>query len=270
MSSFKVATVQLNSKPDVAHNMNVIYPFVQQAAARGVQLIGLPENFAFLGNNREMVNQAPWISETVMLRIAEWAREFGVYIIAGGFPVPAGDEKVYNRAALFDPNGDVIATYDKIHLFDVTISESESYRESAIMRPGEQSVTVCNVEGLAKIGLSICYDVRFPVLYRKMMNQGAELLSVTSAFTQTTGKAHWEVLLRARAIENTSYLMAPAQTGIHDKNLETYGHAMIIDPWGKVLADAGKEPGFITANIDLNYLNEIREKLPSLKHRVFE
>lgn len=268
MSSFIAAAIQLSSQPDLEYNFEQIQPMIEKAVSAGARFVGLPENFAFYGDDQEQLRQAGNISKRVNEQLPKWAQEFGIYILGGGYPVPAESKKVYNRSILVNPQGETVAFYNKIHLFDVTISESESYRESDMMKAGEKADLVYNAANLAKIGLSICYDVRFPELYRRMADDLVELITVPSAFTKITGEAHWEVLLRARAIENTAYLIAPAQTGTHGGKRKTYGHASIIDPWGRILAEAGEEPGVITAEIDLNYMNKVRENLPSLKHRV--
>ena len=267
MSSFKVAAIQLNSQPDAEHSLKKAYKWVAMAAGRGASLICLPENFAFLGNEREKLEHSDEISRRVEQQLPVWAREFGVFVLGGGYPVSAGNGKVFNRSSLVNPAGEFLASYDKIHLFDVEISEDETWRESATVQPGSHSATVCHAENLATIGFSICYDLRFPELYRMLVTKGAELITVPSAFTKPTGEAHWEILLRARAIENSCYVIAPAQTGKHGEKRQTYGHSLIIDPWGKVLADAGTETGFITADIELDYLSDVRKKLPSLRHR---
>ncbi|SMO66968.1 carbon-nitrogen hydrolase family protein [Gracilimonas mengyeensis] len=263
-----IAAIQLNSQPKLNQNLDQIYHFIKEAAEEGAKLVGLPENFAFYGDDEAMVSQASEISGQVEEKLPEWAQEFGVYILAGGYPVPAENGKVYNHAIMVNPEGETIASYNKMHLFDVSLSEDEKYGESDYTQAGKPEPVVVGTPDLPKMGLSICYDVRFPELYRKQAEAGAELLTVPSAFTQTTGSDHWEVLLRARAIENTAYLIAPAQTGTHGEYRKTFGHAMIIDPWGKVLADAGIMPGVITAEVDLDYLEDVRKKLPSLRHRV--
>ncbi|MEX0994767.1 MAG: carbon-nitrogen hydrolase family protein [Balneolaceae bacterium] len=268
MASFLAAAIQMNSQPDLDHNLDRARHLINQAADKGATLIGLPENFAFLGDEPERLRLAGEISEAVETALQSWSAEFGVHLLAGGYPVRAAKDKVFNRAVLVNPNGKFISRYDKIHLFDVELSEKESYRESEWVRPGELQPVVCNVPNLTKIGLSICYDVRFPELYRKLTELGARVLTVPSAFTRPTGEAHWEVLLRARAIENTAYVFAPAQTGKHGRKRTTYGYALIADPWGTVLADAGTEPGVALAEIDLGRLESIRKKLPSLSHRV--
>lgn len=268
MSHFKAAAIQLNSQPDLDQNLKAIHRRLGEASDSGVQLASLPENFAFFGDDREQLRLASTIAEKVDSLLPQWSKELGIWILAGGYPVPARDGKVYNRSVLFDPNGGRVATYNKIHLFDVTLSDTESYRESEIMVPGEPMPVVTEAQGLCRIGLSICYDLRFPELYRGMVDRGAELLAVPAAFTRTTGLAHWEPLLRARAIENTCWVIAPAQTGIHGKSRETHGHSMIISPWGEVVADGGREPGVITAEVNLDLLKDIRERVPSLNNRV--
>lgn len=268
MDSFKAAAVQLNSQPDLNRNMEQIYLRLKEAAEAGASFACLPENFAFFGNDREQLRQAKSISERVETSLSEWARELRLFVLAGGYPVPAGDGKVFNRTALFAPDGSVPATYHKIHLFDVTLSESEQYRESDIMQPGDAEAVVVNTDQLGRIGLSICYDLRFPELYRAMADQRVDVITVPAAFTKTTGEVHWEPLLRARAIENQCYVIAPAQTGAHGEKRETWGHSLIIDPWGEVLTNGGTEPGLITAEINPERISEVRRNLPSLQHRV--
>jgi deaminated glutathione amidase len=268
MSTLLVAAVQMNSQPDLVHNMNQAYDLIKNSAAKGAKFIALPENFAFLGDEKARLEQADTISDTVAGSLPEWAKEFNIYLLGGGYPVRADNGKVYNRAVLVNPDGKFVASYDKIHLFDVELSRTEQYRESDVVQGGARVAVIYDIEGLVRIGLSICYDVRFPELYRKLVDAGAELLWIPSAFTRPTGEAHWEILLRSRAIENSSYVIAPAQTGKHGEKRETYGHSLIVDPWGTILADAGTEPGFVIAEVDLDTLRDIRRKLPSLKHRV--
>lgn len=264
----KVSAIQLNSQPNLEQNMKAVFKSVKKAAKKGADLVALPENFAFMGDEEKRLEQAGAISETVERALAEWASEFEVYLLGGGYPVPTNDEKVYNRAVLINPKGEMIAVYNKMHLFDVELSMKETYRESDMVQAGGDIVVVDLPDFEIKAGLSICYDVRFPELYRQMAKEGAHVLFVPAAFTQPTGKAHWEILLRARAIENSAFVVAPAQTGKHGKKRKTYGHAMIIDPWGKVLSNAGEKPGMATAELDLETLKDIRRKLPALEHRV--
>jgi len=268
MKKIKAAAIQMNSQPDVNVSLNEVEERVREAAKNGAKLICLPENFAFLGDERGKLKQSAEISAQVEKRLPELAKQLGVTIIGGGYPAQAQNGKIYNRSIVISPEGKTVATYDKIHLFDVDISEEETWRESDTVQGGKQEAVVYKSDELPSIGLSICYDLRFPELYRKMTKQGAEILTVPSAFTRPTGEAHWEPLLRTRAIENSCYLVAAAQTGQHGEKRKTWGHSLIIDPWGKILANAGTEPGVIYADLDMEYLKEVRQKLPSLRHRV--
>jgi len=268
MKKFKAAAIQLNSQPDLNVSLNEVKERVKEAAENGAKLICLPENFAFLGDEREKLKQSAEISAQVEQRLPKLAKELGVTISGGGYPAQAGNGKIYNRSIVVNPKGEIAATYDKIHLFDVDITEEETWRESDTVQSGRRKAVVYKSDNLPAIGLSICYDLRFPELYRKMSEQQAKILTVPSAFTRPTGEAHWEPLLRARAIENSCYLIAAAQTGQHGEKRKTWGHSLIIDPWGKILANAGTEPGVIYADLDMGYLKEVRQKLPSLLHRV--
>jgi deaminated glutathione amidase len=268
MKKAKTAAVQLNSQPDVKISLQEVQSRVREAAENGAKLICLPENFAFLGDEREKLKQSAEISAEVEKKLPEWAKELNVTIIGGGYPAQAGNGKIYNRSIVVNPEGEFAVTYDKIHLFDVEISEEETWRESDTVQGGKCDAVVYKSDNLPAIGLSICYDLRFPELYRKMAEQGAEIITVPSAFTRPTGEAHWKPLLQARAIENSAFVIAPAQTGLHGEKRKTWGHSMIIDPWGTILSEAGTEPGVIYAELDLEYLKEVRKKLPSLEHRV--
>lgn len=267
MPSLKASAIQLNSQPDVAKSLSDAKSLVEKAAEQGAELICLPENFAFLGDEREKFERAKEIAKAVEDQLPEWAERLGVSILGGGYPASAGEGKIFNRSILILPDGSVAASYNKIHLFDVEVSQEETYRESATVQGGEPEAFVFENDHLPAIGFSICYDVRFPELYRSLVDKGAKILTVPSAFTRPTGEAHWEVLLRARAIENSAFVIAPAQTGQHGKKRETYGHSMIIDPWGRVMADLEKDTGCITVEIDLGILADIRQKLPSIEHR---
>jgi predicted amidohydrolase len=265
-----LAAVQLNSQPDAGKSLDDAYTWVGQAADEGAELVCLPENFAFLGDEKMKLEEASGIAERVERMLPDWARQFGITILGGGYPVPAGKGKIFNRSVVVDPNGDFAASYDKIHLFDVDLSEEETWRESDTVEAGKTETVVYKPESgrLPATGLSICYDIRFPELYRRLVIQGADLLTVPAAFTRPTGEAHWEVLLRARAIENSCYLIAPAQCGRHGSHRKTWGHSMIIDPWGRIIAEMDNEPGFITAEFDRDVLDDIRLRLPSLRHKV--
>ncbi len=268
-SSYKAAVVQMNSQTDLEANLDQAYGFIKEAAEEGALVVGLPENFAFLGGLSMRIKSADEIAERVPQFLSETAKEFGIYLLGGSYPVPASNGKVFNHESLFGPDGEELSSYNKIHLFDVDLSDKEAYRESDYIQPGQLEPVVYDDEKIGSWGLTVCYDLRFPELYRKLVEQGAEVLTVPAAFTYTTGQDHWKTLLQARAIENTSYVFAPAQTGLHGENRRTWGHALIIDPWGKVIADAGTEPGFAIAEIDPDKLNEVKGKIPSLKHRRF-
>ena len=267
MATVKTAAIQMNSQPDVEQSMNQARQLIEQAAEQGAKLICLPENFAFLGDEREKFSQAGEIASVVEELLPKWTSEFDVTILAGGYPASAGEGKIFNRSILVLPDGTVGAAYDKIHLFDVDVSEEESWRESATVQGGKPEAVVFKSDGMPAIGFSICYDLRFPELFRGLVENGAEVITVPSAFTRPTGEAHWEVLLRARAIENSVFIIAPAQTGLHGESRKTYGHSMIIDPWGRIMAELETEPGCILVDIDLDLMAEIRQKLPSIEHR---
>ena len=265
MQKITAACIQLTSTDDMAATIAAIEALVRQAAGQGAQLVTLPEN-AFLmevpGSDRILYTEAahPGIRAASAL-----AKASAIWLLIGSAAVKTDDSgKTVNRALLLAPDGSIVCRYDKIHLFDVTLPSGETYAESARMRAGVEAVLAQTP--FAAIGLSICYDVRFPHLYRTLAQAGASILTVPSAFTSVTGEAHWHVLLRARAIENGCYVLAPAQTGTHPGGRKTYGHSLIIDPWGKVMADAGENPGIITAELDLAMVNQIRGKLPSLQH----
>ena len=268
MSDFLAAALQLKSTSDVEANLSVAEEQIELAARRGSELVGLPENFAFLGDDQERVDIASTLAEKCTRFLVTMARRYQVVLLGGGFPVPVGDgKKTLNRAELIGRDGQLLARYDKIHLFDVDLPEGNTYRESSTILSGKDLPPVVDVPGLCKVGLSICYDVRFPELYRSLINRGAELIMIPAAFTAFTGKDHWQVLLQARAIENTCYVVAPAQTGLHYGRRQSHGHAMIIDPWGTVLADAGLTTGAAIAPVDKSRVEKIREQMPSLKHR---
>lgn len=279
MPKLKIAAIQLNSQPDLIESIDRCYSVIKTAAKSGANLIALPENFAFMGDEIQKQQKGAEISESVLDVIPKWSKEYNVAILAGGFPVPASNGKVYNQSLICDATGTIVSSYNKIHLFDVSLSSDETYRESNTVEAGELKpiVSTLSTDQLGinthqpfkvNLGMTICYDLRFPELFRELTNLGAEIIFVPAAFTQPTGEAHWEVLLRARAIENSLFIVAPAQTGVHGSKRKTHGHAMIINPWGNVLSDAGSEPGFAMATIDLNLLSEVRQKLPSIHHRV--
>lgn len=267
VTSFLAAALQLTSTSDPEANFAQAEELIELAARRGADLVGLPENFAFMGEEARKLELAAGLAERCSRFLVTMARRYQVTLLGGGFPVPAGEGATYNRAELVGTDGQVLARYDKIHLFDVDLPDGNTYTESATVQSGDKLPPVVDVPGLCPIGLSICYDVRFPELYRHLAGAGAELMVVPAAFTAYTGKDHWQVLLQARAIENTAYLLAPAQTGLHYGRRQSHGHALVIDPWGTVLADAGVGPGAAVAPVDPGHIQRVRAQMPSLRHR---
>jgi predicted amidohydrolase len=250
---------------DKAANLREAEHWIREAAGRGGRVVALPEVFVWRGL-KKLEREA---AEPIPGHTSEWlaglARELGIYLLGGSIleAIP-GAPKAYNTSLLFGPQGSLLASYRKIHLFDVDLKEGVSTRESETRAPGDQVVVA--ETSLCTMGLSICYDLRFPELYRKMATKGAQLIFVPSAFTAYTGRAHWEPLLRSRAIENQVYVVAPAQFGKSPNSFETHGHSMIIDPWGKIVAELPDGAGVITAEVDLGYLTRVRTELPCLEH----
>jgi deaminated glutathione amidase len=269
MKSYLAAAIQMTSTPDLEQNLIEAEELIDLAARQGAELVGLPENFPFLGVEEDKLARADAIAQKSEKFLKTMAQRFQVTLLGGGFPVPVEGSKVYNTALLVDPNGIELARYQKVHLFDVNLPDGITYCESSTVMAGKDAPSVYRSDKLGNLGLSVCYDVRFPELYRYLSSQGADVLFVPAAFTAFTGKDHWQVLLQARAIENTCYVIAPAQTGNHYATRYTHGHAMIIDPWGTVLADAGDKPGVAIAEIDPARLKQVRQQMPSLQHRVF-
>ncbi|MFC1568003.1 carbon-nitrogen hydrolase family protein [Pseudomonadota bacterium] len=264
---FRVAVIQLCSNQDQDSNLARTASLIEQAADRKCSLILLPENFSYMGScdaDKSAVAEKQDHS-SVLAFLAGQARKHQLAIVGGTVPLKSDNtEKIRNSCPAFSANGELIALYDKIHLFDVDL-DSEQYCESASVEAGETPETA-SLDGW-KVGLSICYDLRFPELYRHYSKDGCNLLAVPSAFTVPTGEAHWEVLLRARAIENQSYVIAAGQSGVHPGNRKTWGHSMIIDPWGEILASQDDGEGVITAELSLNKVKKIRQALPALSHR---
>jgi predicted amidohydrolase len=262
----RVAVCQLNARDDRAANLAVARELLGRAAAAGADLAVLPEYVDYLGRAEGAPKPEPIDGEFAAF-FAAAARDLGIWVHAGSFHEAGPDQdRTYNTTLLFNRSGDLAATYRKIHLYDVEISGRVSYHESRAVAPGEQTV-VADVDGVPT-GLSICYDLRFPELYRKLtVEGGAKLITVPAAFMMHTGRDHWEVLLRARAIENQCYVLAAGQIGDHDPGRTCYGRSMIIDPWGTVLAQAPDTTGIVTADIDMDRLLQIRTELPSLANR---
>lgn len=262
-----VAAIQMVSTDDVEENLSVAIRLITEATEAGAELVCLPENFAFMGHNevdKFAMSEYPG-DGPIQSAMAKCAQQLGVHIIAGTIPLRHESlPKVYASSLVFDANGLEIARYDKIHLFDVSVSETEAYEESAAVVPGASPVVVSTELGM--FGLSVCYDIRFPELYQNLQRQGAQVLFIPAAFTAITGAAHWEVLCRARAIENLCYVVAPNQGGTHINRRQTYGHSMIVDHWGRVLASAQLGEAVITAEVDFNAMNKQRDIFPSIRH----
>jgi predicted amidohydrolase len=263
---FKVACIQNRAGPETAPNLETCAGLVRQAAGDGARFICLPEYFAGLDVNGDvLVTEAfPEERHPALPMFGDLAREFHAWILLGSLAIEAGERKVFNRSYLLGPDGAVAARYDKIHLYDVDLEDGESYRESATIVPGDKGVTADLPWG--RLGLSICYDVRFAYLYRALAHAGADFLTIPAAFTETTGKAHWHVLVRARAIETGAYVFAPCQYGGHVGGGASYGHSLIVDPWGRVLADGGDGPGYIVAEVDPAEVRKARAMVPALTH----
>jgi len=263
-----VAAVQMSSQDDVAANLRVVRARIDEAAARGARIVALPENFAFLGSEEAKRSVAESLDDPgpIVRSLALAARENGVWVLGGGMPERSSDpNRPFNTFVVVGPDGSVAARYRKIHLFDVDLPDG-AYRESAGTMPGDGEPVVCEIEGI-RVGLSICYDLRFPELYRELSNRGAEVIVIPAAFTVPTGKDHWHVLLRARAIEAQSYVLAPAQWGKHPRGRQTYGKSLVVDPWGDVIAQASEGEGIVLADIRRSLLDDVRTRLPSLRHR---
>jgi deaminated glutathione amidase len=269
MKSYLAAAVQMNSVPDLDKNLAQAEDLIDLAVRQGAELVCLPENFSFLGDEAAKLAQADAIAEASSKFLKTMAQKYQITLLGGGFPVPAANGKVYNTAVLIGTAGEELARYEKVHLFDVNLPDGNTYQESQSVLAGTKLPDVYHSKELGSLGLSVCYDVRFPELYRHLSQMGAEVLVVPAAFTAYTGKDHWQVLLQARAIENTCYVIAPAQTGRHNALRQSHGHAVIIDPWGIILADAGEDPGVAIASIEPSRLEQVRRQMPSLQHRVF-
>jgi len=270
-ATFKAAMIQMRSGLDPAANLDDAVRLIGEAKAAGADYVQTPEmtNIMEVKRERLFATIKEEDADTSLASFRELARSHGIFIHVGSLAIKVAPEKAANRGFLIDPKGDIAARYDKIHMFDVDLGNGESYRESNSYRAGEIAVTGDLPWG--RIGLTICYDLRFPALYRALAEAGAAMLAIPSAFTQKTGEAHWHVLMRARAIENTCFVLAAAQGGKHENGRETFGHSLIVDPWGRILAEGGTEPGVVMAEIDPAKVSEARGRMPSLQHgRRFE
>ncbi|WP_414472978.1 carbon-nitrogen hydrolase family protein [Microvirga sp. M2] len=262
---FIAACIQMRSGRDVLKNRDAAVALVREAADKGAHFAQTPEMTSLISRDRADLFEkiGPQARDPVLAALREAAREKGIMVQIGSLAVKDGD-KVANRSFLIDAKGEIVASYDKIHLYDVDLPNGESWRESATYAGGDTAVLAETPWGL--LGMTICYDLRFPALYRALAENGASFLSAPAAFTRQTGEAHWEVLHRARAIETGSFMISAAQGGLHESGRETFGHSIIVDPWGRVLAEAGTEPGVILAEIDPALVTEVRGRIPTLKN----
>lgn len=263
---FKVACIQNNAGPDVLPNVQEVDRLVRSARGAGAEFILTSENFTCIefGAERSLAKALPEAEHPALPHFTKLAKELGCWLLMGSLTIKLSPTKVNNRSYLIDAAGRIVARYNKLHLFDVELREGESYRESATVEPGDRAVIAKTLWGT--LGMTVCYDVRFPQLYRALAQAGAQFLTIPAAFTKTTGKAHWHTLVRARAIETGAYVFAPAQCGQHAGGRKTYGHALIVDPWGEILADGGETPGYVVADVDGAKVAEARRMIPSLEH----
>jgi deaminated glutathione amidase len=270
-SSFKAAMIQMRAGLTVSANVDAAVRMIGEAKNAGAAYVQTPEMTNIMEVKRERLFATIVAEEqdTSLATFRELARKLGIYVHVGSLAIKAGHERAANRAFLIDPRGEIAARYDKIHMFDVDLSGGESYRESRTYRAGELAVLSDLPWG--RLGVTICYDLRFPALYRALAEAGATMLAIPSAFTKQTGEAHWHVLNRARAIENGCFVFAAAQGGKHENGRETFGHSLIVDPWGRILAEGATEPGVVMAEIDIGEVAKARARIPSLQHgRRFE
>jgi predicted amidohydrolase len=270
-STFKVGLIAMRSGCDPQANLNAVVAAIDQAKRAGADYVQTPEMTNVLESKRDrlLAKIVTDDNDPTLATLREVARKLAIYVHIGSLAIKASPEKAVNRSFLIDRKGDIAARYDKIHMFDVDLAGGESYRESNTYRAGELAVVADLPWG--RLGLTVCYDLRFPALYRALAEAGASFLAVPSAFTQQTGEAHWHVLLRARAIENGCFVFAAAQGGKHESGRDTFGHSLIVDPWGRILAEGGTDPGVVMAEIDPAEVAAARAKIPSLRHgRRFE
>lgn len=266
MTKFRATCVQLRSGENVAENIRDAARWISAAAKDGAEFIATPENTTLMASDggAKLAQSYDEAHDPALPVFGDLAREHRVWLLIGSLAIKVSGAKTANRSFLFSPDGKIAARYSKIHLFDVDLPSGETYRESNTVAGGGEAVVADTSWG--KIGLSVCYDMRFASLYRALAKKGAFAFTAPSAFTETTGKAHWHVLLRARAIENGAFMIAPAQGGLHANGRRTYGHSLIVSPWGEVLAEGGADPGIVSAEIDPAWSREARAKVPSLNH----
>lgn len=270
-ASFRAGLIQMRSSRTPGANLDVAAALIREAKSAGAQYVLTPEMTNIMEVKRERLFEAivPEENDISLANFRELARLARLYLHIGSLAIKVSPEKAANRSFLIDPQGEILARYDKIHMFDVDIADGESYRESRNFRAGDAAVAIDLPWG--RLGLTVCYDLRFPALYRALAEAGSSFISVPSAFTKVTGEAHWHVLLRARAIENGCFIIAAAQGGLHENGRETFGHSLVVDPWGRIVAEGGSEPGLIMAEIDPAEVAAARGRIPSLQHgRRFE
>ena len=269
--TFKAAMIQMRSGLTPAANIDDAVRLIGEAKSAGADYVLTPEMTNILAAKRDQLFAAVVEEEkdAALATMRELARKLGLYVHVGSLAIKISNDRAANRSFLIDPKGEIAARYDKIHMFDVDLADGESYRESRNYRPGELAVLADLPWG--RLGLTVCYDLRFPALYRALAEAGATMLAIPSAFTKQTGEAHWHVLMRSRAVENGSFVFAAAQGGKHENGRETYGHSLVVDPWGRIIAEGGTEPGIVMAEIDLAEVAKARSRIPSLQHgRRFE
>ena len=269
--TFKAAMIQMRSGLQPGANVNAAVQYIGDAKSAGAEYVLTPEMTNILATNREQLFAVAVEEEAdaSLATLREVARKLGIYVHIGSLAIRISPDRAANRSFLIDPKGDILARYDKIHMFDVDLAGGESYRESRNYRPGELAVLADLPWG--RLGLTVCYDLRFPALYRALAEAGATMLAIPSAFTKQTGEAHWHVLIRSRAIENGCFVFAAAQGGRHENGRDTFGHSLIVDPWGRTIAEGGTEPGVIVAEINPAEVVNARARIPSLQHgRRFE
>jgi len=270
-AAFRAGLIAMRSGVSPAANLDAAVALIKEAAGAGADYAQTPEVTNVMDVRRERLLDTVVAEEkdASLARFRELARQLGIYVHIGSLAVKVSPERAGNRSFLIDRDGEIVARYTKIHMFDVDLANGESYRESRTFRPGEIAVAADLPWG--RLGLTICYDLRFPALYRALAEAGASFLAIPSAFTRQTGEAHWHVLIRARAIENGCFILAAAQGGPHENKRETFGHSLIVDPWGRILAEGGTEPGIVMATVDPAEVARARARIPSLQHgRRFE
>ncbi len=266
-NNFTVGLVQMCTGNDLIHNINQAEEYIHTAVEKGAQFVMTPEQTSLMELSNDLLLAKTTVQEEdiALQRFSAIAKNLNIYLLIGSLAIRnPSNTKLYNRSFLLGPDGHIITHYDKLHMFDIQLENGESYKESQKYQAGQKAAIADLPWGI--LGMTICYDLRFPHLYRQLAQKGAQYISIPSAFTQTTGRAHWEILLRARAIENGCYIFAPAQSGIHDNKRQTYGHSMIVSPWGDIVAQAQPHENVIVASIDTQFCQHVRKQIPSLQH----